>query len=162
MGEVNYKQKATTNLPSVKRKPQNAKSKTSKVKYNQVTGNAGMYYLSYLLSRRKLNVMPTARNARGVDLIVYDTAGTKSIGIQVKTLSRYSPVPVGNWQDMSLVRYWCIVVLNPEKGSDNQTPCVYVASPEEIKNGIGDSKWLRARQFPVQHAQDSRYSVRFF
>jgi hypothetical protein len=32
--------------------------------------------------------MPTARNARGVDIIAYDQNGTRFIGIQVKALKK--------------------------------------------------------------------------
>jgi hypothetical protein len=32
----------------------------------QVVGNIGMYYAAYRLSQQGWNVMPTARNARGV------------------------------------------------------------------------------------------------
>jgi hypothetical protein len=33
----------------------------------QVTGNVGMYFAAYRLSQMGWNVMPTARNARGID-----------------------------------------------------------------------------------------------
>ena len=39
--------------------------------------------------------MPTARNARGIDIIAYDRTGSKFIGVQVKALSKRSPVPLG-------------------------------------------------------------------
>ena len=61
----------------------------------QVTGNIGMYYACYQLSRRGWNVMPTSRNAKGIDIIAYDKSGTEFIGIQVKTLTKKSPVPLG-------------------------------------------------------------------
>ncbi len=35
------------------------------------TRNAGLYYTCYPLSLLGWNVMPTARNARGVDIIAY-------------------------------------------------------------------------------------------
>jgi len=37
-----------------------------------MTGNAGLNYASWQLSRRGWHVMPTIRNARGSDLIVTD------------------------------------------------------------------------------------------
>ncbi len=40
----------------------------------QVVGNIGMYYAAYRLSQQGWNVMPTARNARGVDLLAYDVS----------------------------------------------------------------------------------------
>ena len=33
----------------------------------QVVGNVGLYYVCYKLSLQGWNVMPTARNARGID-----------------------------------------------------------------------------------------------
>jgi hypothetical protein len=38
----------------------------------QVTGNIGIDYACYMLSRMGWNVMPTARNARGIDIIAYN------------------------------------------------------------------------------------------
>jgi hypothetical protein len=37
----------------------------------QLTGNAGLYDTCYHLSLLGWNVMPIARNARGVDIIAY-------------------------------------------------------------------------------------------
>ncbi len=46
--------------------------------------NAGLYYFCYQLSLCGWNVMPTARNARGVDIIAYNSDATRFIGVQVK------------------------------------------------------------------------------
>ncbi len=61
----------------------------------QVTGNIGMFYACYRLSCMGWNVMPTARNARGIDIIAYNASGTEFIGVQVKALSKRNPVPLG-------------------------------------------------------------------
>jgi hypothetical protein len=60
----------------------------------QVTGNVGMYYVAYRLSQRRWNVMPTARNARGIDLLAYDAACRRYLNIQIKTLSKHVAVPL--------------------------------------------------------------------
>jgi hypothetical protein len=60
----------------------------------QVVGNIGMYYAAYRLSQHGWNVMPTARNARGVDLLAYDVTARNFKGIQVKALSKRIPVPL--------------------------------------------------------------------
>jgi hypothetical protein len=65
----------------------------------QVVGNIGMYYAAYRLSQQGWNVMPTARNARGVDLLAYDVNAHNYQGIQVKALSKRNPVPLGNSLD---------------------------------------------------------------
>jgi hypothetical protein len=62
----------------------------------QVVGNIGMYYAAYRLSQQGWNVMPTARNARGADLLAYDVGAHIYKGIQVKALSKRNPVPLGN------------------------------------------------------------------
>ena len=62
----------------------------------QIVGNTGMYYGCYRLSEKGWNVMPTARNARGVDIIAYKLDEKRYVGIQVKTLSKRSPVLSGH------------------------------------------------------------------
>ena len=54
----------------------------------QVVGNVGLYFAAYRLSRMGWNVMPTARNARGVDLLAYDVSGQNYKSIQIKALSK--------------------------------------------------------------------------
>jgi hypothetical protein len=46
-----------------------------------------MYYAAYRLSQQGWNIMPTARNARGVNLLAYDVGAYTFKGIQVKALS---------------------------------------------------------------------------
>jgi acetyltransferase-like isoleucine patch superfamily enzyme len=94
---------------------------------NQVTGNIGMYYACYKLSCMGWNVMPTARNARGIDIIAYKKNGTDFIGIQVKTLSKRNPVPLGNSLDKVMGEFWIIV--------NNVTiaPNSFIMLPAEIK-----------------------------
>ena len=65
----------------------------------QITGNTGLYYCCYRLSRLGWNVMPTARNARGVDIVIYTQDASRYLGIQVKTLSKRAAVPLGKSLD---------------------------------------------------------------
>jgi hypothetical protein len=62
---------------------------------NQMVGNIGLYYTCYRLSRLGWNVMPTARNARGIDIVAYSQDASQKLTIQVKSLSNRSPVPLG-------------------------------------------------------------------
>lgn len=57
----------------------------------QLTGNVGLYYCCYRLSLMGWNVMPTARNARGVDIIAYSRDASRFVGVQVKALSKRKP-----------------------------------------------------------------------
>ena len=54
---------------------------------NQIVGNVGLYYVCYELSKRRWNVLPTSRNARGVDVVIYNQTATQTHTIQVKALS---------------------------------------------------------------------------
>ena len=93
----------------------------------QIVGNVGLYFVCYELSRRGWNVMPTARNARGVDIIAYDLDASHYLGVQVKALSRKNPVPLGGSLERLLGDFWVIV------NSLDSTPGVFVLTPAEIK-----------------------------
>jgi hypothetical protein len=112
----------------------------------QVTGNIGMYYACYRLSQMGLNVMPTARNARGIDIIAYNKSGSKYLGLQVKSLSKKSPVPVGDSLEKVMGHFWIIIT-----EVKLEHPKVYIMTPDEVKlNALkGEGKngkiafWLR-------------------
>ena len=61
----------------------------------QIVGNIGLYYVCFKLSELGWNVMPTSRNARGIDVICFSMDGTRMLTIQVKSLSKRNPVPLG-------------------------------------------------------------------
>lgn len=116
----------------------------------QVTGNIGLYYVCYHLSRLGWNVMPTARNARGIDVIAYDRTGTEFIGVQVKALTKRNPVPLGNSLDKIMGDFWVIV------NDIEKEPKTYVLLPEEVKKmahrGEKDGRvsyWLQPKSYCV-------------
>jgi hypothetical protein len=77
---------------------------------HHVVGNVGLYFAAYRLSQMGWNVMPTARNARGIDLLAYDAPAGRYLGIQVKALSRLKPpVPLGISIDKLMGDWWIIV-----------------------------------------------------
>lgn len=94
---------------------------------SQVTGNAGLYYACYRLSLLGWNVMPTARNARGVDILAYSQDATRFLAIQVKALSRRNPVPIGSSMGKVMGHFWLIVRLDPK------VPSVFILKPEEVR-----------------------------
>lgn len=117
----------------------------------QITGNIGLYYTCYQLSRMGWNVMPTSRNARGIDIIAYNTEGSQFIGAQVKTLSKRYPVPLGTGLDKIMGDFWIIVV------NTGQQPSAFVMLPTEVKamahRGEKDGRisyWLQ----PVSYDRD--------
>ena len=126
-------------------------------KDNQVTGNVGLYYVCYRLSRMGWNAMPTARNARGIDIIAYNTDCSKMLGIQVKTLSKSAPVPLGN-SLKNLMGDFVIVVAEVALGE----PRAYILTPEEVKDRIHKghkegrvSFWLHVKKYDTEEYREA-------
>jgi len=93
----------------------------------QITGNIGLYYACYRLSQMGWNVMPTARNARGIDIIAYNWDCSRYMGVQVKALSKRNPVPLGTNLDKIMGDYW-VIVNNVVK-----EPNAFILLPAEVK-----------------------------
>src|SRR5688572_17532465 len=115
----------------------------------QVTGNVGLYYCCYRLSLMGWNVMPTARNARGVDIIAYNADGSSFLGIQVKALSKRNPVPLGKSIDGLMGDFWVVI-----SKAASMSPTSFILLPDEVKqlahrgeaNG-NVSYWLQPRSY---------------
>ena len=71
--------------------------------------------------------MPTARNARGVDIIAYSQDTSRKLAIQVKALSKRDPVPLGTSLDRVMGDYW-IIVNKVASG-----PSAFILLPSEVK-----------------------------
>jgi len=117
----------------------------------QIVGNAGLYFTCFRLSLLGWNAMPTARNARGIDIVAYKRNGSGYLSVQVKTLSKFNPVPLGKSLDKIMGDFWIIV-------SDVLAdPAVFVLLPDEVrkrahrseKNG-NVSFWLQ----PIAYNKD--------
>jgi hypothetical protein len=93
----------------------------------QLTGNVGLYYCCYKLSLLGWNVMPTARNARGVDIIAYSRDASRFVGIQVKALSKRDPVPLGASLEKCMGDFWVII------NRVSTAPTAYVLLPSEVQ-----------------------------
>lgn len=115
----------------------------------QLVGNAGLYYCCYRLSLRGWNVMPTARNARGVDIIAYSQDASCFVAVQVKTLSKRDPVPLGTSLDKIMGDFW-VVVTNVAATS----PSAFILLPAEVRAGAHTGRrdgrvsyWLQPRAY---------------
>jgi hypothetical protein len=118
---------------------------------NQVVGNVGLYYVCYELSRLGWNVMPTARNARGIDVLIYSQDAKRTFTVQVKALSKASPVPLGSHLNALLGDFFIICrKLNPGP------PECFILKPDEVKalahKGDANGKtsfWLQPKQYAI-------------
>lgn len=115
----------------------------------QTIGNVGLYYVCYRLSLRGWNVMPTAHNARGVDILAYSQDATRTRAVQVKTLSRRNPVPLGS----NLGRLFGDFVVICHNVLES-TPESFVLTPEEVRRlahrGEKDGRvsyWLQPKDY---------------
>lgn len=127
---------------------------------NQVVGNMGLYYVCYKLSRLGWNVMPTARNARGVDVIAYNQDGSRFVGVQVKALSKRDPVPLPKELDGIIGDFWVIV------NNLANTPSTFVMLPAEVKNlahrGEKDGRisyWLQPASYDTKEFSEAWHRI---
>ena len=123
----------------------------------QLTGNVGLYYSCFRLSLLGWNVMPTARNARGVDIIAYNEDSSDFLGIQVKTLSRRSPVPLGPSLDKVMGNFWIIVY-----GAASLSPTAFILLPDEVRElahrGEKDGRvsfWLQPNRYDCDQYREA-------
>lgn len=124
-------------------------TKSKNKQSNQVVGNAGLYYVCYELCKRGWNVLPTSRNARGVDVVIYNQDASKTHTIQVKALSKRSPVPLGTNLGHLISEYFLIC-----RKVMSEKPEVFVVKTSEIRNkihrGVKDGKvsyWLQPKNY---------------
>ena len=113
----------------------------------QFTGNAGLNYTAWQLSRRGWHVTPTIRNARGSDMFVTDESESVTFGVQSKALSKRHSVPLGLKLDTLRSEWWIITV-----HANSDTPVCYVMRLEEVRKlATQDSKhgnyWLIAKSY---------------
>ena len=129
----------------------------------QIIGNVGMFYVCYQLSLLGWNVMPTSRNAKGIDIIAYSPDGKTFKGIQVKTLSNPANVPVGKEENIIMGDFWVIVVLSPDNKDKCQkkeicTPKAYILKKIEIEklcDHYGKNLWLRSNKYKEKEFENN-------
>lgn len=114
---------------------------------HQMTGNSGLNYAAWQLSRRGWHVMPTIRNARGSDLIVTDVDETHFFGVQSKALSKRNAVPLGT--DLSSLRSeWWIITMH----ANSDAPVCYILGLADVRNLATQDKnggrwWLEPKAY---------------
>lgn len=117
---------------------------------SQLVGNMGLYYTCFELSKRGWNAMPTSRNARGIDIMIYSQDAKRKHAIQIKSLTKRNPVPLGNKIEESslFLADYLIIVRNMMK-----TPEVFITTPRNIRAEVHEGRndkgllsyWLQPR-----------------
>ncbi|MEM5853741.1 MAG: hypothetical protein QW228_05220 [Candidatus Aenigmatarchaeota archaeon] len=102
----------------------------------QVVGNLGLYYVCYELSKRGWNVMPTSRNTKGVDIVVYSQNYKRKYTIQVKSLRKKDNVRLGSNLE-NLCADFLIICVNLET-----TPEIFITKVSELKKHNNVSKYV--------------------
>jgi len=106
--------------------------------------------------------MPTARNARGADVIAYDETGTKFIGVQVKALSKRNPVPLGKSLETVSGDFWVIV------NNVLIEPRAFIILPSEVIDrahmGVKEERisyWLQPKDYDTESFRDAWHRIGF-
>lgn len=122
---------------------------------SQTVGNIGMYYVCYRLSCLGWNVMPTSRNARGIDILIYNQDATITKAIQVKTLSKANPVPLSKLAH--LIGDHVVICRNVARG----IPECFVMTPDEVRalahKGEKNDKisfWLQPKKYATDEFRE--------
>ena len=96
--------------------------------------------------------MPTARNARGIDILIYSQDANRKLTVQVKALSKSSPVPLGAKLTNLFGDFFVIC-----RRLKTSNPECFVLTPNEVRElahkGEKDGKISFSLQ-PKQYATD--------
>ncbi len=100
--------------------------------------------------------MPTARNAKGIDILVYSQDASRKLSIQVKALSRRAPVPLGATLKHLFADY--VVICRRVTG---ENPECFILRPDEIRElvhrGEKDGRvsyWLQPREYEIEQFRE--------
>ena len=115
----------------------------------QITGNIALYYTCYKLSERGWNVLPTSRNAKGVDIIAYSEDGERMISIQVKGFSRRDVPSFGKQKPKIMGDFW-VIVTRLASGE----PETFILRRDEVEDSIlkmkDGSHWLDRKVYKCE------------
>ncbi len=107
----------------------------------QIVGNIGLYYVCLELSKLGWNVIPTSRNAKGIDVLIYSQDADRKLGIQVKALSGRYAVGLGK---EGFVGDFLVIVRNLV------TPEIFVSKAKnanKLTHEQGGQRWLEPKEY---------------
>jgi len=111
-------------------------------KNKQITGNAGLFYVAYKLSTMGWNVLPTSRNAKGIDIVAYSEDFKVIKKVQVKSFSKIDAVNIGKNKDMLPADFYVMVSCIYTK------PEAYILTAEDVSGLLTQDKsgyWLEIK-----------------
>lgn len=114
---------------------------------NPFTGNAGLNYAAWQLSRRGWHVMPTIRNAKGSDLFITNEDATMFFGVQSKALSKRDAVSLRpNLEDLRS-DWWIVTTF-----ANSDAPTCYILLLDEVRalssqDKDGGKRWLEPKAY---------------
>lgn len=109
---------------------------------NQLTANVGLFYVSHQLAKRGWNVLPTSRNAKGPDLVIYSQNGKTVHKIQVKSLSKWNHINPGPKKNFTMSDFVIICTKVYEA-----IPELYIAKTEELFKSINTHGWINKNEY---------------
>ena len=95
--------------------------------------------------------MPTARNTRGIDVVCFSVDGKTMRTIQVKSLTKAVPVPLGTDIEKKIMGDFWVIVNSLGTGH----PRAYILLPHEVldlavrNSGGKRAYWLPLKQYAV-------------
>ncbi len=139
----------------------------------QIVANVGLYWTSYRLSLGGWNALPTSRNAKGVDLIIYNEDASKTATIQVKSLSKLvristrtglptgQDVGVGSRSHM-MANYY--VICTGVANAEDIPSCFILTRAEAVKalaaDADGEQEWLDHKRYGVEANREAWAKIR--
>lgn len=127
---------------------------------HQITGNSGLNYAAWQLSRRGWHVMPTIRNARGSDLIVTNDDETVFFGVQSKALSKRNAIGLGlSLEDLR--SDWWVITTN----ANSDSPTCYILTLDDVRRIASRDKggkrqyWLSPRDFEQDEFREAWHRI---
>lgn len=122
---------------------------------SQITANKALYHVCYKLSELDWNVMPTARNAAGVDILCINEEG-KMISIQTKGVRGrdIATAGPGSPSNRIIADFWIIVT-----ELDSGNPTCYILLPDEIEEGRETNINKKGE---ISHWLDRKYDIEPF
>lgn len=127
---------------------------SSKFRNKQRTGNVGLFYICYRLSRLGWIAMPTIKNAKGIDIVAYSENGGEMLTIQTKGFTDSQSISFQTKDDV-IADFYIIATQVYE-----HPPIVYILTKDEVKDHLvpyKDKFWVDKRIYQPKKKSKNNY-----